>query len=69
MMPSITVEPLVNRGELIEVVPGVRVRTSLYWQTRSQSSEILESLSRIVSSVAAEWLYSFDETATEKAAS
>ena len=52
MMPSVTVEPMVRSGELVELVQGVRVRTPLHWQSRSQSSATLSRLSQIVSDVA-----------------
>ena len=52
MMPSVTVEPMVQSGELVELVQGVRVRTPLHWQSRSQSSATLSRLSQIVSDVA-----------------
>ena len=52
MMPSVTVEPLVHAGELIELVQNIRVRTPLHWQSRSQSSSILTRLSEIVSATA-----------------
>ena len=52
MMPSVTVEPLIASGQLVEIVQGVRVRTPLHWQSRSQSSATLSRLSQIVSDVA-----------------
>ena len=56
MMPALTVEPLVERGELVEIKPGVRIEMPLYWQTRSQASTTLRELSNVVAEVAAEWL-------------
>lgn len=56
MMPSVTVGPLVENGALRELLPGVFVSIRLYWQTRSQSSNTLQSLSQIVSDVAASQL-------------
>ena len=53
MMPTETVMPLVNDGKLIEIVPDVRISTPLFWQSRSQSSNILRRLSDVVSDVAA----------------
>lgn len=52
MMPSVTVEPMIASGDLVELVPDVRVRTPLHWQSRSQSSATLGRLSEIVSEVA-----------------
>ena len=56
MMPSLTVGPLVERGELVEIKPGVRVIMPLFWQTRSQASTTLRELSNVVAEVAADWL-------------
>lgn len=52
MMPSVTVDPLIETGALLELVPEIRVRTPLHWQSRSQSSATLTRLSQIVSDVA-----------------
>lgn len=52
MMPTETVMPLVESGELVEVVPEIRVPTPLFWQSRSQSSSILRRLSEVVLEVA-----------------
>lgn len=56
MMPSLTVDPLVESGELVELMPGERIDMPLFWQTRSQASTTLRELSRVVSAVAADWL-------------
>lgn len=56
MMPSLTVDKLVERGELVELVPEERIRMPLFWQTRSQASTTLRELSNVVSEVAADWL-------------
>lgn len=56
MMPDLTVGDLVKRGELLELVPGARIEMPLFWQTRSQASTTLRELSKVVSSVAADWL-------------
>lgn len=53
MMPSVTVDPLIKAGELVELVSNVRVRIPLHWQSRSQSSATLTRLSQIVTEVAA----------------
>ncbi len=52
MMPSVTVEPLIAEGTLVELVENVRVRMPLHWQSRSQSSATLSRLSEIVAEVA-----------------
>jgi len=57
MMPSLTVDPLVASGELVELLPGERIDMPLFWQTRSQASTTLRELSRVVSSVAEDWLH------------
>ncbi len=51
MMPSVTVDPFISAGDLVELVPNVRVRTPLHWQSRSQSSATLTRLSQIVTEV------------------
>lgn len=66
MMPSLTVGPLVDQGDLVELVPGERIDMPLYWQTRSQASTTLRELSNVVAEVAADWLKrndAFAETA------
>ena len=66
MMPRETVGPLVESGELREVVPDVSVRIPLFWQSRSQSSTVLQQLSKVVSEVAeARLLHSQSETKAE----
>lgn len=56
MMPSLTVGPMVESGELVELVPGERIVMPLFWQTRSQASTTLRELSNVVSKVASDWL-------------
>lgn len=63
MMPSDTVLPLVDRGELVELVPDVRVHIPLFWQSRTQSSTIMQQLSEIVADVASENLAEIGEPA------
>lgn len=63
MMPSLTVGPMIERGELIELVPGERIDMPLYWQTRSQASTTLRELSNVVSEVASDWLNSSERLA------
>lgn len=41
-------EPYIESGELIELVPGKRIRDSLHWQSSTQSSEILRRLGEVV---------------------
>ncbi len=48
MMPTVTVQPFLDSGELIELVPGKRINISLHWQSSSQSSEILRLLAEVV---------------------
>ncbi len=52
MMPSETVLPLVEAGELMEVLPNARIRVPLFWQSRSQASVVLQNLANIVMTVA-----------------
>ena len=52
MMPELTVSPLIKRKELVALVPDASVSVPLHWQTRSQSSELLASLTDIVEEVA-----------------
>ncbi|MEM7720063.1 MAG: LysR family transcriptional regulator ArgP [Pseudomonadota bacterium] len=56
MMPSLTVDSLVDAGSLVELAPGERIEMPLFWQTRSQASTTLRELSNVVSEVAADWL-------------
>lgn len=58
MMPNEAVQRFVESGELIELVPNVRVTTPLYWHTRAQSSGILQRLSEVVLKVAGKRLSS-----------
>ena len=48
MMPTDTAQPFVDKGELVELVPGKRILISLHWQSSSQGSEILRLLSELV---------------------
>ena len=54
MMPTMTVGKLVDKGELCELKPGVRVRVPLFWQMRNQTSQILQTLTEFVESVASD---------------
>lgn len=56
MMPTESVQPYVDAGQMVEIVPGVRIQTALYWQSRSQSSSTLGKLSDVVAEVAEERL-------------
>lgn len=60
MMPTESVQPYVDRGEMVELVPGVRIQTSLFWQSRSQSSSTLGKLSDLVAETAAKRLLARD---------
>jgi LysR family transcriptional regulator (chromosome initiation inhibitor) len=53
LMPTMTVEPLVASGKLVELVDRKRVNVSLHWQSRSQQSDVLKNLTDIVTKVAA----------------
>ena len=63
MMPSLTVGPMVDQNELVELVPGARIDMPLFWQTRSQASTTLRELSNVVAEVAADWLDNRDRMA------
>jgi LysR family transcriptional regulator (chromosome initiation inhibitor) len=52
MMPFESVEPLIAAGDLVEIVPDVRVKIPLFWHSRAQSSGILQRLSDVVLEVA-----------------
>lgn len=52
MMPTVSVEPIVESGDLTELRPGKRIKISLHWQSSTQSSEILRMLGDIVASEA-----------------
>jgi len=56
LVPGISALAHIERGELIELVPGRVVRVSLHWQTAVQSSEILRQLGELVVEVAMEAL-------------
>jgi len=47
MMPIVSVEHLIESGELIEIVPNTRIATPLFWHTRLQASATLRRLSEI----------------------
>ena len=51
MMPGESVLPLIASGDLVELVPDVRVKVPLFWHSRSQSSGVLHHLSDIVMEV------------------
>lgn len=48
LMPTVTVEPFVASGDLVEIYPGKRIAVSLHWQSSTQSSETLRLLGDIV---------------------
>lgn len=64
MMPSESVMPGIEDGTLVELVPGARLNVPLYWQSRSQSSNVMTKLSEIVMNTAAQRLLTMDETVT-----
>lgn len=57
MMPNEAVASEITNGELVELVPGARVNTPLFWHTRSKSSSVLRRLSEVVLDVAVKELY------------
>lgn len=57
MMPFEAVAPGITSGELVEIMPNARLRTPLFWHTRSKSSEVLQRLSSIVRNVAQQKLH------------
>ena len=48
LVPGVAGLPYLESGELIELVPGKRIKISLHWQSSTQSSEILRRLGEIV---------------------
>ncbi len=57
MMPTMTVGQLVENGDLCELISDQRVRVPLFWQMRSQTSQVLSTLTDVVESVAAKLLH------------
>ncbi|HEV8691587.1 MAG TPA: LysR family transcriptional regulator ArgP [Ideonella sp.] len=55
------VQPMLSRGELVELVPGQTLAVPLYWQHRRRSSAVLDALSRAVLRAAAAVLEPLDE--------
>ncbi|HEX5682490.1 MAG TPA: LysR family transcriptional regulator ArgP [Ideonella sp.] len=55
------VQPMLDRGELVELVPGQTLAVPLYWQHRRRSPMVLEALSRAVQKAAAAVLEPLDE--------
>lgn len=54
MMPRATVGPMLESGQLIEIVPDATVQMPLFWQVRNQSSTVLRRLTDIVAEEASE---------------
>ena len=54
-------EPYLDDGSLVEIVPGASVVVPLYWQSSGQGSEIMKVLSSIVVEVARKHLLSSPE--------
>ncbi len=48
LVPGVAGLPYLASSELIELVPGKRIKISLHWQSSTQSSEILRRLGEIV---------------------
>jgi LysR family transcriptional regulator (chromosome initiation inhibitor) len=55
------VKPLLERGELVELVPGQTLAVPLYWQHRRRGLAVLEALSRAVQKAAAAVLEPLDD--------
>lgn len=55
------VQPLLDRGELVELVPGQTLAVPLYWQHKRRGPPVLEALSRAVQQAAAAVLEPLDE--------
>ncbi len=54
------VQPMLDRGELVELVPGQTLAVPLYWQHRRRALPVLDALSRAVQKAAAEVLEPLD---------
>lgn len=54
------VQPMLDRGELVELVPGQTLAVPLYWQHRRRALPVLEALSRAVQKAAAAVLEPLD---------
>ncbi|MFZ5548451.1 MAG: LysR family transcriptional regulator ArgP [Pseudomonadota bacterium] len=54
------VQPLLDRGELVELVPGQTLAVPLYWQHKRRGPPVLEALSRAVQQAAAAVLEPLD---------
>lgn len=65
MMPTSTVGPMVEAGQLTELIPGVRLAMPLYWQCRANASGTLKALNEVVNDVAASALVRSDEATAE----
>jgi LysR family transcriptional regulator (chromosome initiation inhibitor) len=55
------VQPLLDRGQLVELVPGRTLTVPLYWQHRRRGLAVLEALSRAVQKAAGAVLEPLDE--------
>lgn len=65
MMPSITVGPLIEAGQLVELVPGERLSSPLFWQSRANSRKALMRLTELVHEVSSKVLINADEPAAQ----
>jgi LysR family transcriptional regulator (chromosome initiation inhibitor) len=54
------VQPMLDRGELVELVPGQTLAVPLYWQHKRRGPAVLEALSRAVQKAAAAVLEPLD---------
>jgi len=54
------VQPMLDRGELVELVPGQTLVVPLYWQHRRRALPVLDALSRAVQKAAAAVLEPLD---------
>jgi LysR family transcriptional regulator, chromosome initiation inhibitor len=56
IMPVMTVGPMIEAGDLIDLSPGTAVSVSLSWYSSRQSFSVLSDLSDIVETQAKKWL-------------
>ena len=68
MMPRFSVEPHIENGTLVELVPGAVVTVPLYWQSSGPGSEIMKMLTNTVTEVARGHLLELPDQNSLKAA-
>jgi LysR family transcriptional regulator, chromosome initiation inhibitor len=61
MSPLASVREALDRGDLVELVPGQTLAVPLYWQHKRRGPPVLEALSRAVQQAAAAVLEPLDE--------